>query len=136
MQTHCDLTAWHHTQINVKPDLVSIDLAQLDFCLAYKNSSRDGIDCHTQVILQLSEDKLSIYLMKRESWPNTSYFLFKSHFPNCSLRFDTPYIKHLSFGCVCHQFSQFCKFWNKLLLLKLAKISSPHLQIKMIIWYL
>ena len=54
MQTHHDLTAWRHTQINVKPDLVFIDLAQLVFRLAYKNNHWDGIDCHTPVILQLS----------------------------------------------------------------------------------
>ena len=70
MQTHYDLTAWRHTKINVKPDLVFIDLAQMDFSLAYKNSRWGGIDCHIPVILQLSEDKLSIHFMKRESWQN------------------------------------------------------------------
>ena len=58
MQTHYDLTAWRHTQVNFKPDLVFIDLAQLVFCLAYELSRWGGIDCHTPVILQLSEDKL------------------------------------------------------------------------------
>ena len=81
-------------KINFKPDLVFIDLVQPEFCLAYKNSSWDSIDCHTPVILQLGDDKLSIYLMKRESWPNASYFLFKSHFSNCSLLFDTPCSSH------------------------------------------
>ena len=75
MQTHHDLTAWRHTQINVKPDLVFIDLAQLFFCFLSAKIAWNGIDFHTPVILQLSKDKLSIYLMKRENWPNVSYIL-------------------------------------------------------------
>ena len=42
------------------------------------------------MILQLGEDKILIYLSKREFWPNTSDFLIWSHFSNCSLLFDTP----------------------------------------------
>ena len=53
MQTHCDLTGWCHTQINFKFVLIFIDLAQLHFCLAYKNSHWAIIYCLTSVILQL-----------------------------------------------------------------------------------
>ena len=62
-------------QINFKAVLIFIDLAQLHFCLAYKNIHWAFIDCHTPVILQLGEDKILIYLIKIEFWPNTSYFL-------------------------------------------------------------
>ena len=75
MQTNCDLTGWHHSQINLESVWIFIDLAQLHFCLAYKNSHWAIIDCHTPVILQLGEDKILIYLSKREFWPNTSYLL-------------------------------------------------------------
>ena len=51
-----------------------IDLAQLHFCLAYKNSHWAIIDRHTQVILQLGEDKILIYLINIEFRQNTSYF--------------------------------------------------------------
>ena len=66
-----------HPQINFKAVLIFIDLAQLHFCLDYKNSHRVIIDCHTPVILQLGEDSMLIYLIKREFWPNrpTSHFL-------------------------------------------------------------
>ena len=75
MQTHCDLTGWRHSQINFKSVLIFIDLAQLHFSLAYQNSHWAIIDHHTQVILQLGEDKILIYLIKKECWPNTSYFV-------------------------------------------------------------
>ena len=60
---------------------------QLHFCLAYKNSHWPIIVSHTPVSLQLGEDKI---LIKIEFWPNTSYFLIKGHFSDCSLLFDTP----------------------------------------------
>ena len=41
----------------------------------FKNSHWVIIDCHTPVILQLGEDKILIYLIKTECWPNTSYSL-------------------------------------------------------------
>ena len=66
MQTHRDLIGRHHTQINFKAVLIFIDLAQLHFCLPYKNSHWIIIDCHTPVILQLVEDKILIYLIKSE----------------------------------------------------------------------
>ena len=75
MQTHRDLTGWRHSQINFKSVLIFIDLAQLHFCLAHKNSHWTLIDCRTPVILQLGEDKILIYLIKIEFWPNTSYFV-------------------------------------------------------------
>ena len=75
MQTNCDLTWWRHNQINFESVWIFIDLAQLHFCLAYKNSHLAIIDCHTPVILQLGEDKILIYLSKRKFWPNTPYFL-------------------------------------------------------------
>ena len=75
MQTNLDLTWWRHSQINFESVWIFIDLAQLHFCLAYKNSNWAIIDCHTPVILQLGEDKILFYLSKREFWPNTSYFL-------------------------------------------------------------
>ena len=62
-------------QINFKAVLIFIDRAQLHFWLAYKNSHWAITDCHTTVILQLGEDKILIYLIKIEFWPNTSYFL-------------------------------------------------------------
>ena len=91
MQTHCDLRGWCHTQMNFKPVLIFIDLAQLHFWLAYKNSQRVIIDCHTPVISQLGEDKVFIYLIKREYWPNTLYCLFL---------FDTPCIHNSATICV------------------------------------
>ena len=75
MHIHCDLTRWRHTQINFKPVLIFIGLAQLHFCFAHKNNYWVIIDCHTSVILHLGEDKILIYLIKTECWPNTSYFL-------------------------------------------------------------
>ena len=39
--------------------------------------------------------------IKRECWPNTSYFLNKSYFSNCSLLFDTP----------CRE-AIYCKNWH------------------------
>ena len=90
-----DLTGWRHTQINVKSDLNFIALAQLHFCLAYKNSHWISIDCDTPVILQLAKDKLSISLITSESWPKTSNVLIKSRFSNCSLVFDAPCISGL-----------------------------------------
>ena len=63
------------SQINFESVWIFIDLAQLHFCLAYKNSHWAIIDCHTPVILQLEENKILIYLSKREFCPNTSYFL-------------------------------------------------------------
>ena len=88
-------TSWPHRmmsnpQINFKAVLIFIDLVQLHFCLAYKNMHWAFIDCHTPVILQLGEDKILIYLIKIEFWPNTTYFLIYSHFSDCSLLFDTP----------------------------------------------
>ena len=47
VHTHCDLTAWHHI---LKLISIFIDLEQLHFCLAHKNSHRVIIDCHTQLI--------------------------------------------------------------------------------------
>ena len=90
MQTYRDLTGWRHSQISFKSVLVFLYLAQLHFCLSYKSSHWAIIDCHTPVILQLEEDKMLIYLSKREFWPSTSYFLIKSYFSNCSLLLDTP----------------------------------------------
>ena len=55
--------------------MIFIDLAQLQFCLAYKNSHWAFIDSHTPVILELKENKKLIYLIKIEFWPNASYFL-------------------------------------------------------------
>ena len=75
IKTHRDLTGWHHRQINFKSVFILIDLAQLHFCLTYQNSQWAIIDCHTPVILQLGEDKILIYLIKRECWPNNSYFI-------------------------------------------------------------
>ena len=74
MQTNRDLTGWHHSQINFESVWIFIDVAQLHFCLAYENNHWAFIACHTPVILQLGEDKILIYLSKREVWPNTSYF--------------------------------------------------------------
>ena len=54
MQTNRDLTGWRHRQINFESVLIFIDLAQLHFCLAYRNSHWAIIDCHTPVILQLA----------------------------------------------------------------------------------
>ena len=91
MHTHRDLTEWRQTlKLISKLFWFFIDLAQLHFCLAYKNSHWAFIDCHTPVILQLGEDKILIYLIEIEFWPNTSYFLIYSHFSDCSLLFDTP----------------------------------------------
>ena len=72
--------SWPHRmtsnpQINFKAVLTFTDLAQLQFCLASKNSHRVFIDCHAPVILQLGKDKILIYLIKIEFWPNTSCFL-------------------------------------------------------------
>ena len=64
-----------HPQINFNAVLSFIDLAQLYFYLAHKNSHRVLIDCHTPVILQLVEDKLLTYVNKRECWTLPSYFL-------------------------------------------------------------
>ena len=75
MRTNRDLTGWRHSPINFESVWIFIDLAQLHFCLAYKNSHWAIIDCHAQVILQLGEDKILSYVSKREFWPNTSYFL-------------------------------------------------------------
>ena len=75
MQTNRDLTGWRHSQINFESVWIFIDLAQLQFCLACKNSHWAIIDCHTPVILQLGEDKILIYLIEIEFWPITSYFL-------------------------------------------------------------
>ena len=69
MQTNRDLTGWRHSQINFESVWIFIHLAQLHFCLAYKNSHWAIIGCHTPVILQLGEDKILIYLSKREFWP-------------------------------------------------------------------
>ena len=59
--------SWPHRitsnpQMNFKAVLIFTDLAQLHFCLAYRNSHWAFIDCHTQVILQLGEDEILIYL--------------------------------------------------------------------------
>ena len=64
-------------QINFKAVLIFVDLAQLHFwhCLAYKNSHWTFTNCDTPVILQMGDDKILIYLIKIEFWPNTSYFL-------------------------------------------------------------
>ena len=75
MQTNRDLTGWSQSQINLESVWIFIGLAQLHFCLAYKNSHWAIIDCHTPVILQPGEDKILFYVSKREFWPNTSYFL-------------------------------------------------------------
>ena len=75
IQTHRDLTGWRHKQIDFKSVLIFLDSAQVHFCSAYTNSHWAIIDCHTPVILQLGEDKILIYLSKREFWPNTSYVL-------------------------------------------------------------
>ena len=72
MQTNCDLTGWRHSQINFESVWIFIDLAQLHFCLAYKNSHWAIIDRNTPVILRLGENKILINLSKREFWP---YFL-------------------------------------------------------------
>ena len=48
MHTHCDLTAWRHTLKLISSCLIFIDLSQLHFCLANKNSQRVVIDCHRQ----------------------------------------------------------------------------------------
>ena len=121
MQTHHDLTAWRHSQINFKSVLIFIDLAQLHFCLAYKNSHWAIIDCHTPVILQLGEDQTLIYLIKREFWSSTSYFWIQSHFSNCSLLFDTPCIGSSvstlyfhSINLFWHCLLDWCSQWNNL----------------------
>ena len=62
------------------------------FLLGSQNGHWALIDCHTPVILQLGKDKILIYLIKIEFWPNISYFLILSHFSNCLLLFDTPCI--------------------------------------------
>ena len=72
---HYSFKGWRHTQSKLKNDLIFIDLAQLHFCLAYKIGHWFSFDSHTSVILQLGDDKLSIHLIKRKSWPNTPYFL-------------------------------------------------------------
>ena len=87
-------------QINFKAVLIFIELAQLHFCLAYQNCHWAFIDCHAPVILQLWEDKILIYPIKIEFWSNTSYFLIKSHFLDCSLLFDTPGIYLLSWAYI------------------------------------
>ena len=76
MNTHRNLKEWRQTlPINFKAVLIFIDLAQLHFCLAYKNSHWAFSDCHTPVILQMGEDKVVIYQIKIEFWQNNSYFL-------------------------------------------------------------
>ena len=95
MQTHRDLTGWRHTQSNFEPVLIFIDLAQLHFCLDYKNSHWTIIDCHISVNLYLAKDKMLIYLINKECWPNTLFFLIKSHFSNCILLLDTPYTLYI-----------------------------------------
>ena len=107
--------SWPHRmtsnpQINFKAVLIFIDLAQLYFCLAYRNSHWAFIDCHTPVTLQLGEDKILIYPIKIEFWPNTSYFLIKSHFSDCSLLFDTPgTVKEINFH---HKSALYASFLN------------------------
>ena len=53
------------TPYNFKAVLIFIDLAQLHFCLAHKNSHRVIFDRRTSVNLQVVEDKMLIYLDKR-----------------------------------------------------------------------
>ena len=79
----CGMTS--HLQNNFKAVLIFIDLAQLYFCLDHRNGHRVIIDCHTSGILQLEDDKLSNYLIKRECWLKPLYFLSKRHFSNSLL---------------------------------------------------
>ena len=65
MHTNRDLTRWRHSQINFESVWIFIDLAQLHFCLAYKNSHWAIIDCHTPVILQLGKDKINILYVSK-----------------------------------------------------------------------
>ena len=72
-------SSWPHRmmsnpQINFEAVLIFIDLEQMHFCLAYKNSHWAIIDCHSPVNLQLGEDKILSFLSKIEFWTNTSYF--------------------------------------------------------------
>ena len=50
--------------------------------------------CDTPEIFQLGEGKMFIYLIRRYSWPNTSFVLMQSHFKNCLHLFDTPCMLH------------------------------------------
>ena len=58
IQSYRDLTGWRHTQINFRPVFIFIDLAQLQFYLACKNSQWVIIDWNTSVILQRVGDKM------------------------------------------------------------------------------
>ena len=91
---------WPHTHLlwplrvvshpkSISKLLIFVDLAQLHFCLTYKNSHRFIIDCHTPVTFQLGEDKILIYLIRRNNWQNTSYVLILSLFSSCVLLFDS-----------------------------------------------
>ena len=64
-----------HPKYNLEVILIFIDLAQLYFCLDHKNNHRVIFDCHTPVISQLEEDKLSNCLVKWECWLKPSHFL-------------------------------------------------------------
>ena len=66
--THRDLIAWRHTLKLVSNCINFHWLGATSFFPAYKNSHQVIIDCHTPVVLQLGEDKMWIYLIKREFW--------------------------------------------------------------------
>ena len=87
--THCDLSAWRHTLNNFKAALIFIDLAQLHFCMAHKNSLRVIIDCHTPVNLQLGEIQMLLYLI------------------TCKRQILTKYLKHFKLRV----FALFTSFW-------------------------
>ena len=60
-----------------KAVFIFIDLVQLHFCLAYKNSHWAINDCHTPVILQLGKHKILIHLNKKKML--TKYFIRLIH---------------------------------------------------------
>ena len=73
------------SQYDVTPKLILnpiwFSLTRRNYIFVWLTKTATGLVLTvTPVNLQLGDDKQSIYLIKRESGPNTSYFLTKSHF--------------------------------------------------------
>ena len=76
---HYSLTGWRHTQS--MSNTIWFSLTWCNCIFAWLTKLATGLFLTvTPVILQLGDDKLLIYLIKSESWPNTPYFLIQSHF--------------------------------------------------------